>query len=186
MSRRWRSLLVRGTTLVTCATLLSPTHAVPARAAPRAEPVRLADSGLSISVPSGPVSLGTGGAGTSFTASLGTVTVTAPVGATTWTASVALTSSFRVQQSGQEWVLPNDRVTYSVTGLSSVLTALLGSCSVTPSQTLVQTREVARCARPLVLGGVAGSVSWSPRLTVQTQPTDPAGTYTGTITHSVA
>lgn len=82
--------------------------------------------------------------------------------------------------------LPNDRVTYSVGTLTSLLGALLDSCSYQASQPLDQTRQAARCSRSLVLGGVGGSVSWNPRVRVQTQSTDPAGTYSGTITHSVA
>ena len=50
--------------------------------------------------------------------------------------------------------------------------------------TLVQTRTAFRCSG--LLGLTASTVSWRPTLSVQTQPTDPAGTYTGTITHSVA
>lgn len=166
--------------------LLTSAHAAPASAAPQLAPVMLAE-GLSISVPSGPVALGSGAPGSTFSRQLGTVTVTASSSIRSWTASVTLTSSFHVTQGDQSWPLPNDRVRYRSGPATSVLSGLLDLCSSKQlaAETLVQTRAVFGCSNPLILGSVAGSVSWNPTLTIQTEPTDPAGTYTGTITHSV-
>ena len=170
---------------MTCAALLTAAHAAPAGEA-RLAPVTLADSGLSISAPSGPVGLGSGTPGSTFSAQLGTVTVTAAAGVSSWTATVTLTSSFRVTQGDQSWVLPNDRVSYYSGPRTSVL-GLLDSCGTLQAapQTLDQSRPVFRCSKPLV-GDVSGSIGWNPTMTIKTEPTDPAGTYTGTITHSVA
>ena len=183
LSRRAQG--VRSALLVTCAALLASAHAAPAGDA-RIAPVDLADSGLSISAPSGPVGLGSGAPGTTFDAPLGDVTVTAAAGVSSWTATVTLASSFRVTQGDQSWVLPDDRVSYrsgagsltNIVGLNLCSTGLLDAPA-----TLVQTRTAYSCQG--LTGLLSTSVRWNPTLTIKTQPTDPAGTYTGTITHSV-
>lgn len=172
--------------LVACTAVLTSAHVVPARGGPQLAPVPLETPGLSISAPSGPVSLGAGAPGDSLSAQLGTVTVTAASGVSAWTATATLTSSFRVTQGDQTWVLPNDRVGY-LSG-PGTLTNLLGSlCTAgqlaTP-QTLAQTRTAYSCAG--ITGLFTTTVRWNPTLTIRTQPTDPAGTYSGTVTHSVA
>lgn len=177
-------LRVRGVLLVTCAALLTTGHAAPSGDV-RAAPISLAEGGLSISAPSGPVALGSGAPGSTFSAELGAVTVTAASGVSSWTASVTLTSRFRVTQGDQSWMLPNDRVEYLA---GAALPGGLGVDLCTPGhltpQTLAQPRTAFSCAGILSL--TSTSLSWSPTLRVRTQPDDPAGTYTGTITHSVA
>lgn len=170
---------------MTCAALLTSAHAAPAGDA-RLAPVALADSGLSISAPSGPVDLGAGAPGSTFDAQLGEVTVTAAAGVLSWTATVTLSDAFSATQEDQTWDLPKSRVSYLSGPRTSVL-GLLDSCGTLQSgaQTLDQSRPVFGCSEPLV-GDVSGSISWNPTLTIETEATDPTGTYTGTITHSVA
>ena len=172
---------------MTCTALLLPGHAAAPAGDPRLAPIPFADEGLSITAPSGTVALGTGSPGGTFTGQLGTVTVTAPAGVPSWTASVTLTSSFRVTQGDRTWVLPNDRVSY-LSGTGSLTNIVgLNLCAagqLTTPVNLVESRTAYSCAG--LTGLRSTSVGWNPTLTIQTQPTDPAGTYTGTITHSVA
>lgn len=149
--------------------------------------VPLADGGLSISAPSGPVTLGSKSPGSTFSGRLGTVSVTAAAGVSSWSAGVTLSSSFRVTQGDQIWTLPDDRVGY-LSGTGS-LTNILDLSLCTPGQTtsavsLVESRTAYSCTG--LTGLLETSVSWNPTLTIDTRATDPAGTYTGTITHSVA
>ena len=177
---------------MTCAGLLTSAHAAPGTAlqpraatTPATAPVRLADTGLAVAAPAS-VDLGSGPAGTTFTARLSPVTVTAGAGVSQWTATVGLSSGFRVTQSGQTWDLPDSRVEYSsgtATGGSVSLSLCLPG-QAAGSQTLAQTRTAYRCTGVVSL--TSWTVSWRPTLTVRTEATDPAGTYTGTLTHSVA
>lgn len=182
MSARRGARRVTSATLVTLGALATSAHAVAPQGVAMA-PIPSADSGLSISAPSG-AALGAGPAGTDFSAQLGPVTVSAPAGVSQWTATVALTTAFGVTQGDQTWYLPGDRVHYR-SGAATAGTAALALC--TPgqlaSQTLVQTRTAFRCQG--LPGLTASSVSWRPTLTVDTGPTDPAGSFAGTITHSV-
>ena len=170
-----------------CTALLVSGHAAVPTGDPSLAPIALADRGLAISAPNSPVALGSGSPGSAFRGQLGTVTVTAPAGMSSWTASVTLTSSFRVAQGGKTWVLPNDRVSY-LSGTGSLTNIVgLNLCAagqVATPVSLVDTRMAYSCAG--LTGLLTTSVRWNPTLTIQTQPTDPAGTYTGTITHSVA
>lgn len=169
-----------------CAALLTSAHAAPVGEA-RLAPVALADSGLNISAPSGPVGLGSGAPGKTFSAQLGTVTVTAAAGVSAWTASVDLTSSFRVTQGDQSWELPDDRVSY-LSGAGTLTNIVdLNLCEagqLTTAVSLTQPRTAYSCRELVSL--LSTTVSWNPTLRIETQGSDPAGTYTGTITHSVA
>lgn len=137
---------------------------------------------LSISVPS-PKNLGTVTPGESLSAQLGTVKVTADTTLLTgWVATVSL-SPFTVTQAGQTWTFPSSRVTYSA-GLGTPGLGLgVNVCSPGVPGSLEAVRTAFVCGQILSL---TSSLSWNPTITVSTQATDPAGTYTGTITHSVS
>jgi hypothetical protein len=177
--------ITRGLVILVCTNVLTLGHAAPAAGEAGLAPVSLAEPGLSISAPTN-AALGSGAPGTSFSRRLEAVTVTSGAGVTQWTATVTLTSAFTVTQGDQSWHLPNDRVLYS-SGPATAGTVSLSLCTAgqtSVAATLVQSRTAFRCSG--LLGPSTSSVSWRPTLSVQTQPTDPAGTYTGTITHSVA
>jgi hypothetical protein len=180
---------VTGVSLVACLALLSSGHAVtPGTTTPRLVPVPLSSHHLGISVPAS-ADLGSGPAGGRISGQLGPVTVSgsaALLGG--WTASVTLTSAFRVSQGDQTWHLPNDRVLYASGAATStsgigVNVCLPGQATDLLAQPLTSTRTAYSCGAILSL---SSSLTWQPTLIIQGEPTDPAGTYTGTITHSVA
>ena len=150
----------------------------------------LPPSALSITVP-GPVNLGSGSPGQTLSAKLGQVTVSG--GATekqAWTATVTLSGQFTVTQSGQSWTFPSSRVSYWAGGgtgtLLGTLTCTSGQPTALAAQTLASARTAYSCPAISTLLVSGWSLTWNPTLVVTTQSTDPAGTYTGTITHSVA
>lgn len=169
---------------MTCLVVLTPAHAPATAAPPRLAPVTLAD-GLSVSTPSS-ASLGSGNAGTTLTGQLGTVSVSAS-GTLGWTASVSISSPFTVTQDGQSATFPADRVRYwsgpaTDTGGGIGLSCTPGQ----PTAVLAQSLDLSRTAFACTLGVIgSSSASWAPSLVIQTQAGDIAGTYTGTITHSV-
>lgn len=135
---------------------------------------------LSISAPTGPVALGasqvaSAGAHT-FTGLLGTVTVTDDRGgATAWVASV-ISTSFVPDTTGA--AVPALAVSYAA-----------GTVSVSALVTAVKpaTTDLTGVS-PVVNGTSTGisSASWNPTISVLVPPAAVAGTYSGTITHSVA
>lgn len=144
---------------------------------------------LSISVPGGPVNLGSGSPGQTLTGNLGSVTVSDSANLSvvqTMTVTVSLSAPFTVTQGGQTWSLPASRVSY----WSGPLTASnnLGACAVSQPTSaaavdLSSSRTAFSCLSLLAL---APSFTFKPTLVVTTPATIPAGTFTGTITHSVA
>lgn len=163
--------------------VLTSGHAAPATQ-PRLAPVRLA-TGLSISAPSS-ASLGSGTAGSTLSGRLGTVSVSA-TGTLGWVASVSISSPFTVTQGDQSATFPADRIRY----WSGPATATSGGIGLTctPGQTtspLAQSLDFPRTAFGCTLGVVgSSSASWDPTLVVETEAGDFAGTYVGTVTHSV-
>ncbi len=165
-------------------TALTAIHLPSAAAAPRLAPIKLAD-GLSVSAPAS-ASLGSGAAGSTLSGQLGTVSVAAS-GTLGWTASVSVSAPFTVTQSGQSATFPATRLRYwsgpaTATGGGLGLSCTPGQLTSVLAQTLAFTRTAFACTL-----GVIGSssASWNPTLVVQSQSGDFAGTYTGTITHSV-
>ena len=156
----------------------------------RRVPARVtAEAGLSISVPSGTVNAGTVAAGaTSVTRQLGAVTVNDDrpgllTGlASSWTATVSASDFVTGGGTAAERV-PRSAVTYS----SGPNTAGVGVTLFVPSGavTLDQSRRAAN-ATGLLLLLVGSSATWNPTLTISLGSGRVAGTYTGTITHSVA
>lgn len=145
--------------------------------------VAASGTGLAITVP-GSVALGTGGPGSTITALMGAVQVTdsRAVDPAAWTASVSSTD-FTIPSSTD--TIPAADVAY----WSGPATSTVGSGAFTPGQPTTANR-VALSSSPLTamsLSGGAGSNSatWDPTLVVSVPGTAVAGTYSGTVTHSV-
>jgi hypothetical protein len=160
--------------------------AFPARAADTTTTFTLAAGSLSISAPaSSGLGSGSTGGGT-LSAQLGTVTVTDSRGALlgTWTASVSSTDFTTGGATANETV-GKGQVTY----WSGAATASSGTAVFLPGQAAAvnaQALSVARTAfsASAIVGN--NSASWNPTVTVNVPAAAVAGTYTGTITHSVA
>ncbi len=171
------------TVAVTCLTLTIATAAT-SQAAPGDTPVTFAiaaGSGLSISVPAGPVSLGVDAApGSTVSKALGVVTVTDArtlVIAGGWTAVV---SSSDYTNPAASSAIPKSAMTYTPSTASTsgiaVFTPGLAAAFGGTAQTAYQARTV--------VGN--NTAAWNPTLSVAI-PTDAiVGTYSGTVTHSVS
>ena len=139
---------------------------------------------LSISAPVGPVSIGSGPPGSQITAQLGTVQVldNRTTGTHSWTATVSATS---FSTAGGGATIPTSRISY----WSGPLTASTGTGAFTPGQLTAANAVVLTVPRTAFSHGTSAAVnsaSWNPRLIVNIPLTSVVGTYTGTITHSVA
>ena len=149
-----------------------------------------ASGGLSISVPDGsttPVDLGSASTGAgSLSHQLGNVTVTDGRGAltATWTAA-ASTTNFTTGGASA-----NETVTKANVGYwAGVGTAQLGQVGAfVPAGTIAT--PVALAGTGANVGQWAGTgnntVTWNPTVTFTLSPAQVAGTYSGTITHSVS
>ena len=125
----------------------------------------------------------TAGTDTSVSGSLGTVTVTddrAPLNGS-WTASV-ISSDFTTGGKTAAETIPAADVTYapgSVTGTTGTVTPAAGPGGALGGGTALTAFSAS------AEDGIS-SVSWNPTITVTPPASAVAGTYTGTITHSVA
>lgn len=142
--------------------------------------------GLSVSVPAS-ANLGSAAtnAGT-LTASLGTVTVTDLRGAlgASWTATVS-TTAFTTGLASAAESIGKANVRY----WSGAATATSGVAVLTPGQLtalLAQPLDVSRTAFSAAATAGNNSASWNPTVIVSVPASAVVGTYTGTITHSVA
>jgi hypothetical protein len=141
---------------------------------------------LSISVPAGPVGLGSGTPGNSITGQLGNVTVTDARALLTaaWTASV-ISTSFKTGGGTTAETVPASAISY----WSGTASSTTGSGTFTPGQASAgqaQTLNVSRTAYTLTGGVGDNSATWNPTLIVAIPASAVNGTYTGTVTHSVA
>jgi hypothetical protein len=175
-----RTLAILGT-----ATALSALAVPAAQAVVTTTTFGLTGGNLSITAP-GSVNLGTGSAGdTTFTGQLGTVTVSDLRGGllSSWTATAAssdfITGGGTVNETIAKskvsyWSGPATAASGTGTFLQGQLTSLL-KVALTTAQTAFS-----------ATGAVGNnSVSWNPTIVVDVASAV-AGTYTGTITHSVA
>jgi len=152
--------------------------ALPGGAADTATSFTLTGGLLSISAPTGDVSLGTQVSPTSATTisgHLGTVTVTDQRGgATTWVASVIVTA---FTPTPAATAIAANQVSYAAGTVteSGVTTVLPGTTDLTG-------------VSPVVNGTSTGisSASWNPTISVLVPANAPPGVYSATITHSVA
>jgi hypothetical protein len=155
------------------------------RTATEATTLTIAAGVLSISVPSSAAlpSISPGG---TTSAQLGTVTVndfrgTAPA---SWTVTVTATTFVTGGASAAE-TIPLTQITY----WSGPATASTGTGTFTPGQANAAAAvnlTVPRTAFSLTAGSSVNSASWNPALSVSVPAAALAGTYTATITHSVA
>jgi hypothetical protein len=141
-------------------------------------------TGLAITVPASAV-LGTGVPGSTITSPLGAVQVTdsRAVNPAAWTASVTSTD-FTIPSTTD--TIPAADVAY----WSGPTTATVGSGVFTPGQATSANRTALNNSTPLTamtLSGGSGSNSatWDPTLEVSVPTAAVAGTYSGTVTHSV-
>jgi len=144
-----------------------------------------AQAALSINVPPS-ANLGSTSTGSSSkTAQLGTVTVTASgIVAPSFTATVT-TSVFTTGGGSANETIQKSSISY----WSGPATVAIGTLSVTPGQAnaaAAQTLAVSRTAFSAVGLLLSITVAWNPTLIVSLPSSAVAGTYTGTITHSVA
>jgi hypothetical protein len=138
---------------------------------------------LTIAVPTA-ADLGSGAPGTDLTAQLGTVTVLDERGdlSSTWVATVAA-SDFTTD--GADATIPADTIVY----WSGPATQTVGAGAFVPGQLTSADAvrlDLARIAFTRPTGGRANSASWNPTLSVHLPLSAVAGTYTGTVTHSVS
>lgn len=175
-----RAALGAAITSLVAATVLATT--APSSAAETATTFTLTGGALSVSVPeSADLGSEATGAGT-VQGSLGPVTVTDDRGllAAAWTAS-AFATDFVTGGGSPEETIPAARVTYlsgPATASSPATGVFLGAGSVTLGTSLL----------PVFTGTATGnnSATWNPTVTVLVPAQAVAGTYTGTITHSVS
>jgi hypothetical protein len=159
-----------------CAALLLP---VP--------PAYAAAPGLSISVPSS-ASLGTFSTGArTITANLGTITVTTAstlAHDATWTATVTATSFATGGGSSAERV-PTSSIAYR-SGAATASSGLGANACVPgqPTATAMSSSLTAFSCTGVSLSS-STSLSWNPQIAITVAAGNVAGTYTGTITHSV-
>jgi hypothetical protein len=150
-----------------------------------------ASAAMSISAPGGR-NLGSAATGSgTLTAQLGTVTMsnTAILGLVSGMTATVSATDFTTAGGGQYKTITKASVSYW-SGLPTALSGIsLGS--VVPGQptalnavNLSVPRTAFTSASLLQLGGV--SVSWNPTIVINIPPSAVTGTYTGTITHSVA
>jgi hypothetical protein len=140
---------------------------------------------LNITVPD-VANLGSGNPGGTVTAQLGAVAVTDGRAAlpAAWTASAASTAFTTGGGTGPETVA-NGNVSY----WSGPATATTGSGTFTPGQVNAGAEATMNTTlTAFALSGGAGdnSATWNPTVSVAVPAGAVAGTYTGTITHSVA
>ncbi|MEU8156864.1 hypothetical protein AB0B94_24645 [Micromonospora sp. NPDC048986] len=164
--------------------------ATPAVAAPTDSTVvtfNVVGAGLDITAPE-TASLGSGLPGAVLSGSIGTVRVTDQRGApdASWTATVTSTHFETGGGSPSERILASQIDYWSGPGAEQQ-----GNGTFTPGQLTSADAEPLDTVNPLVAfthtGGTGtNSVAWSPTLNVNVPASAIVGTYTGTVTHSVA
>lgn len=168
---------------------LAATAAAPAQADDTVATFVLTSPGtLGISVPAGtegsPADLGSTAAGSlSFAPSLGAVTVTDDRAAlvANWTAT-ATGTDFDLQTAGATPATDvNQRVAKAAITYAAVPSVTTGTGVATPTAGTLATG-----ATVAYVGSGSNEVTWNPTLTMVLLPTQVAGTYKGTVTHSVS
>jgi alpha-tubulin suppressor-like RCC1 family protein len=176
---------VTGLTNGTTYTVTVITHATGGDSSP-SSPVTVTPTGmLAITVPS-TATLPGPAPGSTASAQLGTVTVTDTrgLGTASWTVMVTATAFTTGSGTGPQ-TIPPSQVTY----WSGPATATTGTGTFTPGQASAAsavTLSAARTAFSLTGGSGINSASWNATVSVSVPASAVAGTYTATITHSVA
>lgn len=182
---RIRNALVVVASFAAAVAVVGPAKAATSGGTTTTFTVAATGTGLAITVPVS-AGLGTGAPGGTITAQLGGVTVTdsRAIDPAAWTASVTSTD-FTIPSTAD--TIPAGDVAY----WSGPATATVGSGTFTPGQPTTAQRTALSSTTPLTamsLTGGAGSNSatWDPTLVVSIPAAAVAGTYSGTVTHSVA
>lgn len=138
---------------------------------------------LAISVPTGPVNLGSVAAGAAALANrpLGNVTVTDTRGAlvATWVSTVSSTN-FATGAASTNETVSNGLISYAS---GSPVTGSSGDGTFVPSTALTLATPGTAAAWTLGVGN--NTQIWNPQLSFTLLPTQVAGTYSGTVNHSV-
>jgi hypothetical protein len=143
-----------------------------------------AGSGLSVSVPDTASNIGSAAAGsTTVSGSLGPITVTDPRGAlaATWTATVSSTDFTTGTTPTANETVAKANITYS-SGAGTAAAGQVGA--MVPSIVGVSLASSATAATWAGVGN--NTVTWTPTLSFSLLASQVAGTYTGTVTHSVS
>lgn len=139
---------------------------------------------LSISVPV-TAGLGSAAPGGTISAALGSVTVLDQRGlaTSTWTATVSSTSFTTGGATVAETV-----TTSNVSYWSGLATSTTGTVTVTPGQSDASAKQTLSSSRTAFTstGNGSNSTSWSPTVVITIPASAVHGSYTGTVTHSVA
>ncbi|MGW5264380.1 hypothetical protein ACWEQG_25685 [Microbispora sp. NPDC004025] len=147
-----------------------------------------APDGLTITVPDGPVNIGSGVPGGQISGPLGPVTVSDQRAAltATWVATVSAAAGGFVTGGGTPAeTVPNSAVLY----WSGAATATTGTGTFVPGQAnaaAAQALDVPRTAFSKTSGSGVNSATWDPTIIVNVPAQAVAGVYTGTVNHSVA
>ncbi|WP_067177812.1 hypothetical protein [Microtetraspora niveoalba] len=146
-----------------------------------------APNGLTISVPDGPVSVGSGVPGGQISGHLGAVEVSDQRAAltATWTASVIAAAGFKTGGGTAAETVPTTAVLY----WSGAATSTTGLGTFVPGQAdaaAAQSLDVSRTAFSKTTGSGVNTAIWNPTVVVNVPAAAVAGVYTGTINHSVA
>ncbi|MEU0570723.1 hypothetical protein ABZ297_35755 [Nonomuraea sp. NPDC005983] len=145
-----------------------------------------AGDGLQVTVPGGSADIGNGTPGSQISGQLGSITVTDHRTALTagWTATVWGTDFTTGGGSGAETV-PNSAVSY----WSGPATAKTGTGTFVPGQPTAADAETLNgyyTAFSKISGFGDNSATWNPTIVIDVPGQAVAGTYTGTVSHSVA
>ncbi|MEW1912990.1 hypothetical protein AB0442_31945 [Kitasatospora sp. NPDC085895] len=139
---------------------------------------------LSISVPT-TAGLGSAAPAGTVSAALGTVTITDQRGliTSTWTATVTATNFTTGGATSAETI-----TTTNVSYWSGAATNSTGTVTVTPGQADASAKQALNSARTAFssTGNGNSSTTWNPTVVITLPAPSVVGTYTGTITHSVA
>ena len=162
--------------------LALPVAAARAAAADTPGQFQVTAGGLAITVPTSTVNFGSVASGaSSVSGQLGTVTVTDTRGllVATWTATVS-TTTFTTGGATANETVAKAAISYA----SGVATATTGVGVFTPVLVPVSL-ATPQTAATWTVGVANNSATWNPTLTFALLTTQVAGTYSGTITHSV-
>jgi hypothetical protein len=176
----------KGVSLLVATAFATVLLALPAAAADTNTTFSVNGGQLSITVPASKTLSSVTTGGQTASSNLGTVTVTDERGANngSWTASVGSTN-FTTGGATPAETVPNANVSY----WSGTATSTTGSATFTPGQSTppsavtLQFQRTAFSASNVVGNNTA---NWDPNLSVATSSSNVAGTYSGTISHSVA
>jgi hypothetical protein len=165
-----------------------PAHAAicaASAACPTTMTVTVTAGALTITVPDGPVSIGSAAPGAQASGQLTPVTVNdlRATLSTSWIASVSSGNLTTGLSSGPE-TIPNTAILY----WSGLATATTGTGTFTEGQAnagAAQTMDASRTAYSMTAGTGNTTATWNPTLVVNIPAGVVAGTYTGTVNHSV-